>query len=153
MIRCHKNLIILVGVFLLASTLLLSAGTAWAQPAPATAPPAVQSTQGSSVSGGLGYGTGFAGGLLATPSLLLWQALLLIVETLASAVLFIASFFLDNIFYYNVVFSPSNMPAVQEGWTVMRDLANSLFILIFMKKNHTNLKNFLRKRLDKSSES
>lgn len=119
-VRVGAVLALILAVFMLAS------GTALAQPA------AVQSTQGSSASSGLGFATGYAGGLLATPSLLIWQGLLLIIETLASAILFIASFFLDNIFYYNVVLNPNNMPAVQEGWAIMRDIANSIFILIIL---------------------
>lgn len=126
-IRRKKLIICFASVLLAVAVFVMFAGTVLA------ADPAVQSTQGS---GTVGWGVGTVGGWIAgaaaIPGLLMWQTLLLIIETLASAVLFITAFFLDNIFYYNVVLNPSNMPIVQEGWAIMRDIANSIFILIIL---------------------
>lgn len=117
----------LASVLLAVAILGMFAGTAWAQPEPV-----VPSTQGSGFGGVIGTIAGWLTGGLTQTTLMMWQGLLLIIEMLASALLFIAGFFLDNIFYYNVVLNPSNMPVVQEGWTIMRDIANSFFILIIL---------------------
>lgn len=126
-IRRKKLIVCLASVLLAVALFAMFAGTAWAV---GDAP--VSSTQGSGFGNVLGGVGGFLAGLGGTAALEIWNGLLLIIQTLASAVLFIAGFFLDNIFYYNVVLNPNNMPVVQEGWAIMRDIANSIFILIIL---------------------
>lgn len=39
---------------------------------------------------------------------------------------------LDKIFVYNIGWIPATMPAVVDGWTIMRDVVNALFILLVL---------------------
>jgi len=55
-----------------------------------------------------------------------------VIQTILIVFLFIVSFIVDNIFIFNVVLNPNNMPAVIGGWKVMRDISNSLFLLILL---------------------
>jgi len=55
-----------------------------------------------------------------------------IIQTILVALLFIVSFIMDNLMAYNIVLNPVNMPAVVAGWTVLREIANSLFLLILL---------------------
>ncbi|MBI2640853.1 MAG: hypothetical protein HYW91_03155 [Candidatus Sungbacteria bacterium] len=130
--RKKKLIICAASVFLAVAIFGLLAGTVLANHEPGHAPTPVSSSQGSGFSDWVGSIGGFFTGLTSQPALAIWQGLLLIVQTLASALVFITAFFLDNIFYYNVVLNPNNMPVVQEGWTIMRDIANSIFILIIL---------------------
>src|SRR3989344_3005585 len=81
-----------------------------------------------------GSGAGFFGGLLGGLGSVvptgIWFVLLMILQMVLKAFLYIVSFFLDNVFFYNVFLNPLYMPAVQQGWSIMRDIANAMFILI-----------------------
>ncbi len=63
-----------------------------------------------------------------------WAAQLLAYITLAIliVILFIESYIIDNLFIFNIVLNPTNMPAVIGAWKVLRDIANSLFLLILL---------------------
>lgn len=63
-----------------------------------------------------------------------WLARILayIVQRILIVVLFIESFIIDNLFTFNIVLNPMNMPAVIGAWKVLRDIANSLFLLILL---------------------
>lgn len=75
---------------------------------------------------------GAAVGIASKPGIWMWWGLMLIVQLVLSGILNILSFFLNNLFYYAVMLNPNYMPAVLEGWTYMRDIANALFILILL---------------------
>ncbi len=75
---------------------------------------------------------GATAGLATNIPALLWFIMLVIVKLIVSSILIIQAFILDNIFFYAVVLNPSNMPAVQYAWGIMRDIANSFFILILL---------------------
>ena len=60
------------------------------------------------------------------------QAVAFIVQQVLIVLLFIESYIIDNLFIFNIVLNPTNMPAVIGGWRVLRDIANSLFLLILL---------------------
>ena len=76
--------------------------------------------------------TGFlADGVVGVASYI-WWALMYALAAVLSAGLFIVSFFLDNLFVYNVLLSPNNMPAVIQGWIMLRDIVNGVFIMVVL---------------------
>ena len=94
-------------------------------PAPA---PAATSNSGS----GFSWLTGAGAGFLAQLPLLIWYVLMYIAQMILVWILSMISFFMNNIFFYNVILNPNNMPVVVEGWAYLRDIANGLFILIVL---------------------
>lgn len=54
------------------------------------------------------------------------------INTVINTALYLSSYILDQFFFYNVVLNPNNMPAVLQGWSIVRDIANGLFILIVL---------------------
>ena len=61
-----------------------------------------------------------------------WAGVFNIIEAILVFLLYIAGFILDNVFIYNIVLNPINMPAVRDGWLVLRDIANGLFLIILL---------------------
>lgn len=60
------------------------------------------------------------------------QAAAFVVQRILILLLFIESFIIDNLFIFNIVLNPTNMPAVVGAWKVLRDIANSLFLIILL---------------------
>lgn len=77
-------------------------------------------------------GGGSIAGWVLTLAASMWHLLFYIIRLILSLILFVVSFFLDNIFSFNVVLNPSNMDVVKDAWAVMRDIANSFFILLVL---------------------
>lgn len=55
-----------------------------------------------------------------------------VVQRILIILLFIEGFIIDNLFIFNIVLNPMNMPAVIGAWKILRDIANSLFLLILL---------------------
>lgn len=109
------------------------AATPAAQPAtPAT--PAAQSQQpgqpafAAPTNSGLGE---TIKGVGTTPLLIIGGALW-VIRSILSYILDGVGALLDQMLFANTNFNPANMPAIQLGWAVVRDLANSLFILLIL---------------------
>ena len=60
------------------------------------------------------------------------QILAYVVQRILVLILFIESFIIDDLFVFNIVLNPMNMPAVIGAWKILRDIANSLFLLILL---------------------
>lgn len=78
-------------------------------------------------------GAGILGGafnLVASAGFL--YLLLYALYRILAGFLALAGFFLDNAFEWNIAWSPTTFSVVTDGWTMMRDLANGLFILIVL---------------------
>ena len=59
-------------------------------------------------------------------------ALMWLLQKVLTAVLVLLEEVLDALTAFNVVFAPASHPAVTLGWTILRDIANSFFILILI---------------------
>ncbi len=120
---------ILSKVFLILAVILfsltLTATAAWAAPDP------VSSTAGSAIGQGVTA-------LALVPIL----AVLVVVQAVMFAVMSFAGYLLDMAWQANISLNPANMLVVQEGWRIMRDLANAFFILIILWIAFTIIFNF-----------
>lgn len=69
-----------------------------------------------------------------TATVVLWgaYAILYLVQSLLNVLLPIVGTLLNTVFKFNVEFNPADWPVVRVGWTLARDIANSLFILIIL---------------------
>lgn len=123
--RRRKILLITSVVFFTLAGFLLLTHSSLAEQTP-------QALQTSQAGNGWSEFIGAAIGVASKPGLWLWWGLMLVVQLVLSGVLNILSFFLNNLFYYAVMLNPNYMPAVLEGWTYVRDIANALFILILL---------------------
>ena len=98
--------------------------TSWAQTTP------VRSAAGTAVSDVLGS---FArGGINLLTVIFVVNALLTVLFTIFSSLLGVVGVWLDNVFNWNLIINPSTLTVVLDGWRIMRDLANGLFILIVL---------------------
>lgn len=77
--------------------------------------------------------TGIAGRLtdVAVPAVAILIGIALL-QSFLTLLLSVASFLLNQLFYYNTLLNPGNISVVQEGWGIMRDVANGVFILILL---------------------
>ena len=76
-----------------------------------------------------------AAGVLSIPlsaATLIWYVLMYVLQMALTAILYVASFLLDNALLYNIVLNPTNMPAVVNGWVIVRNIANALFLLVIL---------------------
>ena len=112
-------------LFLVLIAIVLTAGFAEA----ATTAPAPKPAKGALATGGI-VAAKTLGDIAVTG--LTAYGLLYVAQAIGSGLLVIASYVLDNAFYWNTQLNPSVMPVVQEGWRIARDLANALFILIIL---------------------
>lgn len=122
-----KKLIIPIAILVLVSMLGLFTSQVWVEAAPA-APSAP------TIPGGLrGAASTIAGKTtdIATTVITI-TVILYTLRTILSGLLTITGFFLDNIFLWNVDLNPGTMPIVSAGWTILRDISNSIFILIIL---------------------
>ncbi|MDP3769421.1 MAG: hypothetical protein U1A25_03175 [Candidatus Sungbacteria bacterium] len=71
-------------------------------------------------------------GVFSTSAMAIWYLLMYIIQMFLASMVFIVAFILDNVFIYNIYLNPSNMPAVIDGWLAIRDMANSLFLLVMV---------------------
>lgn len=69
---------------------------------------------------------------LAAPALAITALALWIIKSILIVILGILTNIMDNVFTWNVTWTPANMSIVQIGWAVVRDMANSLFLLIVL---------------------
>lgn len=69
---------------------------------------------------------------ISAPALAIVAAALLVLKGILISVVAVSAYLLENVFIWNVSMVPANMGGVQFGWTIMRDIANSLFILIIL---------------------
>jgi hypothetical protein len=69
-------------------------------------------------------------------------AVLVIIQALASYLMTFAGYVLDLAWQANIQLNPAGMLVVQEGWRIMRDLANAFFILIILWIAFTIIFNF-----------
>lgn len=99
---------------------------------------AAASAAGTSAGGGIKQSvsnslTGIAQGTLKVDgAILAISGGLAILQVILSYVLTLVSFILDNVFYWNTIFTPGSIEVIRTAWTVMRDLANSVFILVIL---------------------
>lgn len=71
-------------------------------------------------------------GFDVTSTVLAVLGFLTVLQAVLTTLLGIVSFFLDNLFKFNTQLLPNSMSVVYSGWTAMRDIANSIFILILL---------------------
>lgn len=69
-------------------------------------------------------------------------AVLVVVQAVMFAVMSFAGYLLDAAWQANISLNPANMLVVQEGWRIMRDIANAFFILIILWIAFTIIFNF-----------
>ena len=96
--------------------------TSWAQ----TKPPAAAGIGNALGSGAL---NGAVNGLSAIAFI---AGVLLVIYGASTLFLTIVGNFLDNVFSWNLLWNPSTIPVVLDGWRIMRDLANGFFILVVL---------------------
>ncbi len=99
-------------------------GQVEANPPPNTPVPAT-----SPVGGGV---TGFVGNVLGLPAFTLINAVLWALKGIMTVALTVSGYFLDLMLTATTELNPAQIPAVQMGWRIGRDAANSVFILIVL---------------------
>ena len=137
-----KKLIAPIAILILISIFSLLADEVWAQQLnlpgiPAAAPAAAG---GAIVGKALDIGA----------TLVTVVTLLAVLQSVLSGLLSISGFFLDNVFHWNIDIPLVITSVVLPGWTILRDIANAIFILIILWIAFTiifNLENLGGKKL------
>ena len=112
--------ILLGGILLVGAVVLLfpQFGLAQAQP------PAIASFMGNGIADSA---KGFS-----AAALLFINPILYVTQNVLVLIVGISGYLLDVAFKVNIDGSVANMPVVQEGWRISRDIANAFFILIML---------------------
>ncbi len=131
--RNKKLIVCATSVFLAVAILGLFMGTAWAAP---TTPAATPGGKGTIVSGI----TNIA--MTAGGTILMLHAILYAIQLFLNGLLALSATMLDLAFNWNVLLVPGSIDIVPLVWGYMRDIANSLFILIILWIAFTIIFNF-----------
>ena len=75
---------------------------------------------------------GWLGGWSGNIAGAIYYILFYIAQVILVIILFVASFILNNLLTYNIILNPSIMGPVQQGWQILRDIANGLFLIILL---------------------
>ncbi|GEM_PF-6806154 len=113
-----QKLVLFLVIAFFAVTFVLPVHAADSAPAPVTS---------SSGGGFLEIAAGLSG-----PAIAIVAAFLAILKGVLIIILGIAGAFLENMLALNISLLPATMDAARIGWVIMRDMANSLFILIIL---------------------
>lgn len=71
-------------------------------------------------------------GAVFTIPVLVWYVIMLLINLQLTTYLFITSYVLDNVFIYNVILNPMNMPSIIAGWTIIRNVFNGVFLILIL---------------------
>src|SRR3989338_6053582 len=119
----NKNFLPAIALaILLIAAFWLSADFAVAQ---APQPPTATSNSGSAI-------TTLTGALVGLPALGIVAVFVLLLDFVAVWILGWASTLLNYALLWNLTTSPADIPVVLVGWTIFRDMANGLFILVIL---------------------
>ncbi|MBI3631228.1 MAG: hypothetical protein HY221_02725 [Candidatus Sungbacteria bacterium] len=117
----RKKILSSIGIsFFIAAVFYLYANISLAANSPTA------STFGNAAASGLARGIDFAGVVLIV------HAILAILYSVLTAGLGIVGFLLDNAFSWNLLSNPSRILVIQQGWGIMRDLTNGLFLFVIL---------------------
>src|SRR3989344_4255696 len=129
----REKTFLLIGLLVL--SVLVFAETSFANHVAGHTPEVVNSQSGSGLAEGMVRG-------IAAPFLPIIILILSLVQGFLVFLLSIAGYVLNVAFQANIDLNPANMLVVQEGWKIVRDIANAFFILILLWIAFTIIFNF-----------